>query len=140
MRFDLGLLIFLIISHLSLATFGQSNKDYNPLPYVKQEKKFDNAAQFPGGNDQLFKYFRDSSKVKLPSNYSKSKDYVSVYFVIDADGTVKKERIVNGIPGCKDCGQDALNLLKNMPAWIPADLESKKIASERWISIPYFKK
>jgi periplasmic protein TonB len=44
---------------------------------------------------------------------------VYVSFVVDTDGTLKDIEVGRGVPGCRQCDEEALRVMRLMPAWIP---------------------
>ena len=54
-----------------------------------------------------------------------------VKFVIEADGKIGDAVIIKGIEGDDDkvLEKAAIDIVKSMPAWIPAEVNGKKVAS-----------
>lgn len=72
--------------------------------------------QFPGGEAKLFMFL---SNVKYPSvareNGISGRVYIT--FVIDKNGIIREPKVLRGIGG--GCDEEALRVVKAMPAWIP---------------------
>ncbi|MBD5371277.1 MAG: energy transducer TonB [Bacteroides sp.] len=74
---------------------------------------------FPGGDTALREYI--SSNLKYPASAAENgiEGVVSVRFTVHADGSIGTIEIVRMID--PDLEQEAIRLVKGMPAWTPAD-------------------
>lgn len=70
---------------------------------------------FPGGEEALFKYL--GSEIKYPQMAKEAGIQGTVYvtFVIGPDGKVKDIKVLRGIKG--GCDEEAIRVVKKMPAW-----------------------
>ena len=75
-------------------------------------------ASFPGGIDSLFAYLQKNLRWPGPNICVQGKVFVK--FVVGKDGTISNAMVQIGIPGCKQCDEEALRLVREMPLWIPA--------------------
>lgn len=75
--------------------------------------------QFPGGEEALLKYLRDSIQfnalICFPSNGK-----VAVQFVVKKNGDLSNFKVLKD-PGC-GLGEAYIELLKKMPKWIPGSI------------------
>jgi TonB family protein len=74
-------------------------------------------ASFPGGNNELNKYI--ISNLKYPKEALKQNIYGKVFvsFVINKEGEVEDIKVIKGVNFFLD--RSALDVVKNMPKWIP---------------------
>lgn len=75
-------------------------------------------ADFTGGPTALREYLTD--KLREPHVLKKEnlRGFVEVRFVVQADGKVGAAEVVR--PLCRSCDEEALRLVRAMPAWTPA--------------------
>lgn len=88
--------------------------------------------QFPGGTDALNQYI--TSNIHYPETAARNgiEGVVTVECAIKTDGSVGTIKIVRMID--PDLEQEAIRLMKNMPAWTPA--EQNGTAVEAVVTIP----
>lgn len=81
--------------------------------------------QFPGGDAELLKYI--SVNLKMPEEAKKKNIHGTVYvnFIISSKGSVLFPYVVRGVGG--GCDEEALRLIKNMPAWKPGKQKGKNV-------------
>ncbi len=70
---------------------------------------------FPGGEAELFKYLGKNIKYPEMANSAGISGVVYVTFVVDKDGKIKDVKVLRGIGG--GCDEEAVRVVKNMPAW-----------------------
>lgn len=90
---------------------------------------------FPGGEEALEKFI--SANLSYPEN-SKSmgvEGVVNVQFVVNADGSIGSIKIVRMVD--PDLEQEAIRIVKKMPAWIPADKDGQPVASTATVEVPF---
>lgn len=73
--------------------------------------------EFPGGKKGLSKYLDHNLKYPAEARNEHVQGTVYVGFVVLPDGSVSKPEIVQGIR--RDCDEEALRVVRNMPAWKP---------------------
>lgn len=84
-------------------------------------------AEFPGGMAGFYKYV--SKKLRLPKDAKEQKirGIVTVQFVIDTKGNVKRESVKVIQSLLESCDREAIRLIMNSPTWTPAvDLVTNK--------------
>jgi murein L,D-transpeptidase YafK len=85
--------------------------------------------EFPGGGENFLKYLKKmgSALVKsLPAGVSKA--YLTVEFIIDADGVPTNFKVLQGVNEAFD--DEVITVLEQMPAWKPAILADKPVAKK----------
>lgn len=80
---------------------------------------------FPGGNESLSNYI--SSEIKYPDDADTNGIHgiVKIQFLIDIDEQVKDAKVVQSLG--YGCDEIALDIIKNMPDWIPGQQRGKTV-------------
>jgi protein TonB len=110
-------LAFFIISLLTQYSLnaqevdGKSEVDKTNQVYTFVE----HMPQFPGGDDELFKYIGKS--IKYPKKAKKKGIQGTVYitFVVEIDGTLSGIKVLRGVH--KDIDKEAIRTISTMPKW-----------------------
>lgn len=83
--------------------------------------------QFPGGGDSFLAYLEKMGKALVTSlPEGKKKAYITVEFIVDADGTPTNFKVLKGVN--EDFDDEVITVLEQMPAWQPALLNDKPVA------------
>jgi hypothetical protein len=83
--------------------------------------------EFPGGGDSFLKYLEKMGKALVTSlPEGKKKAYLTVEFVVDADGTPTNFKMLKGVN--EDFDDEVITVLEQMPAWQPGILNGKPVA------------
>lgn len=83
------------------------------------------APAFPGGELGLGQYLAKSIQYPAKARKNNIQGMVVVSFVIDETGAVVMSKIVRDIGG--GCGDEALRVLKTMPAWQPGAINGQAV-------------
>ncbi len=88
----------------------------------------ENPPKFPGGDEARLKYI--SSKLKYPKEAKDKNIEGTVYitFVVEADGSITNVRNLRGV--CESIDKVALDVVRDMPKWIPATTKGKAVRSQ----------
>lgn len=81
--------------------------------------KADSAPSYPGGQEALDKYITTNLTYPSAALDNGIEGVVTVAFSVKPDGSIGSIKITRMID--PDLEQEAIRLVKNMPAWIPAD-------------------
>ena len=85
--------------------------------------------EFPGGGNSFLQYLEKVGKVmkeSLPESMKKA--YVTVEFIVDADGVPTNFKVLKGVN--EDFDDDLITMLEKMPEWQPAILSEKPVAKK----------
>lgn len=83
--------------------------------------------EFPGGGENFLKYLEKMGKALVTSlPEGKKKAYITVEFIVDADGTPTNFKVLRGVN--EDFDDEVITVLEKMPAWQPALLNEKPVA------------
>jgi TonB family protein len=80
---------------------------------------------FPGGFNNLSMYFQKKFLYPEDARKNNIKGDVIVSFTVDVDGQVKNPKIIKGLG--YGCDEAAIELVKNMPDWIPGQQLGKPV-------------
>ena len=95
----------------------------------------DTPAQFPGGEEAMNKFIAENLQYPPQAKENDIEGVVTVSFVVKSDGTIGTIKIARLI--APDLEQEAIRIVKKMPAWIPADKGGSPAESTAEISIPF---
>ncbi len=87
---------------------------------------FPTRAEFPGGQDSLFAYLIRTITYPDSAKALKISGTVYISFVVEADGSISRVKLLRGIGG--GCDKVALEAIRNMPKWEPQKLGGVPIA------------
>ena len=108
--------------------------EYAPVPAVPADPSrvyaiVEEMPQFPGDIAGLMAYLKSNivyPKIASDNNLS-GKSFIK--FVITATGKVENAVVLKGMPGCPECDQEALRVVKMMPDWKPGKVEGRAVNS-----------
>ncbi len=89
--------------------------------YTQTEK----TAEFPGGETALLDYLAKNVSYPRVASEAGINGIVFVTFVVNKDGSTEQWKIERDIGG--GCGAEVIRVIKNMPNWNPAQLNSKPV-------------
>lgn len=81
--------------------------------------------EFPGGEEELYKFLGDNLKYPAMARESNIQGRVWVGFVVYEDGSIKDIQVLKGIGG--GCDEEAVRVVKMMPNWTPGEQMGKKV-------------
>jgi TonB family protein len=126
---------------LTLALFGLfifSSHSVNSTALTKNisvQVEVDKKAEYPGGQSALMKFLGEEIKYPKVAKNKKSEGTVFIGFVIDKDGVCKDFVVKRGIT--EALNQAALDALKKMSKWAPAEKGGKAVAMEMTIPVKF---
>ncbi len=80
---------------------------------------------FPGGDMALLTYLKNNTKYPADSKQKKVEGRVIINFIISPKGKVLFPYVVRGLD--HSCNEEAIRLVKNMPAWNPGKQKGKAV-------------
>lgn len=92
-------------------------------------------AYFPGGKDKLKQYISTNLKYPEKEKEASVTGIVKVSFTVDKKGSIKSTKVIQGVSDALD--KEALKLVNNMPAWIPAQKLGEAISSQQSLDIEF---
>lgn len=91
--------------------------------------------QFPGGQPALDKYISQNLKYPATAKENGVEGIVGVQFIVGTDGSISSVKIVRMVD--PDLEEEAVRLVKNMPAWEPAEKNGSPVEAPAQVSIPF---
>lgn len=95
----------------------------------------DSAPQFPGGEKALTAFISENLKYPQMAEENGIEGVVDVAFIVKSDGSISTIKIVRMID--PDLEQEAVRLVKIMPAWIPARANGAAVDAPASVQIPF---
>lgn len=92
-------------------------------------------ATFPGGQAAIDKYIADNLKYPEMAKEIGIEGIVPLEFTVKTDGTIGTIKVVRMID--PDLEQEAIRLVKTMPAWTPATDDGTAVESTVSLQIPF---
>jgi TonB family protein len=80
----------------------------------------ENEAQYAGGHEQLIRYLKEHSPSTIPTVNTKERQQLLIRFTINEQGKVIDPKMIRSF-GDVETDHSFLELIKNMPAWKPAE-------------------
>jgi TonB family protein len=87
--------------------------------------KPDQMPQFPGGEEALMKYLRESVRYPASAHKNGIEGKVVCNFVVTAEGDVVDVKVVKGVS--PELDSEAMRVILNMPDWTPGKKDGKNI-------------
>ena len=86
-------------------------------------------AEFPGGRDQMMKYFATNLKYPEIPRQMGIQGKCHLQFVINKQGEISDIRILRAVTDCVECDKEAIRVTGKMPKWKPAIKDGQKVDS-----------
>lgn len=90
------------------------------------DKPFIIVEQMPRFNGDMAKFMNENFKYPQRAIDDHTEGKVFLSFVVGADGIIEGIKVLKGIS--KECDEEAIRVVKNMPAWIPGKQSGKAVA------------
>lgn len=92
--------------------------------------------QFPnGGEKALLQFLRENTRYPELAKNANIRGNVVISFVIEKDGSIGEIEIVRSL--CKSCDEEAIRMVKSMPAWIPGRHNGVNVAVKYTIPVSF---
>lgn len=112
-------LIFIAILIFPFFSFSQTEEDTTVYTVVEK------MPEFPGGEEKLYVYLGKEFKVPECFLNSRIKSKFYFKFIVEKDGTISNIKELRN--DNKNCKTNGIEILKNMPKWIPGEQRGKKM-------------
>jgi len=124
------ILLFALFLFTPFINYAQASDSTKVETADKEEEEVfmivDQMASFPGGEEALFNFLRDNIKYPEEAKLKGIEGTVYVSFVVMADGSVQKAKVVRAIGG--GCDEEALRVVNLMPKWTPGEQSGKSVS------------
>ncbi|MCH5226931.1 MAG: energy transducer TonB [Muribaculaceae bacterium] len=95
----------------------------------------DDQPKFPGGEEALKKYVEENTRYPEVAKENGIEGIVVVGFLVNTDGSLQQFKIVRFID--PDLENEAVRVVKGMPAWIPAEKDGTPIEAPSKVEVPF---
>lgn len=95
---------------------------------IPRDEVFEFAEQgpeFPGGEDSLKAYLANNLRYPYRVLSNEISGSVIVNFIVNENGEISNTKVARGIE--RECDEEAVRLIKNMPFWIPGKVNNKPV-------------
>jgi TonB family protein len=97
----------------------------------------DIAPQFPGGQHGLNDYINKNVNYPQQAIDDDVSGTVHVSFIVDKEGHVTRAKVMDAANVGDGLDQEALRVVKNMPAWTPGMVKGKKVRTRMELPINF---
>ncbi|WP_343637532.1 energy transducer TonB [Fluviicola sp.] len=116
------------------ATIQEVIKEYPPDMVVEHNDPeifewTEDPAEFPGGKEALDQFIAKNLEYPVSVREGIVFGKVVMKFVVSVKGEISAIEVLRGIPGCPECGEEAVRLINSMPNWTPAKHQGKAVRS-----------
>lgn len=81
--------------------------------------------EYPGGTKALARYFRRNARYPRQARNNNVEGVVYIRFIVNGDGSLSNPIVIKGLG--YGCDEEALRLVRNMPAWVPGEQEGQAV-------------
>jgi protein TonB len=124
-----GFLYLILVVSLTLAGCTPRNSKREAIIIDPVESM----PSFPGGTDSLNAYLKKNNQWKVGQLTIEGR--VVVGFIVSEKGKLEEIKILKSL--CSSCDKEAIRLVENMPAWIPAEENGKPTARRMILPISF---
>lgn len=90
----------------------------------------DEEAEFPGGRVALLEYLSENFRFpEIVKEIGIQMPRQVVQFVVNKDGSISNIQMKKGTRDCRECDEEVIRVIKQMPEWIPAKINGKAVNS-----------
>ena len=107
-----------LISEEDTATHKKSS-----TVYTQVEKQ----AEFPGGITEMMKFIQKNCRYPKRARKKGITGKCFLKFVITNKGDVTNVEVLKGVPGCPECDEEAIRVVKSMPTWKPGYIDNRAV-------------
>jgi periplasmic protein TonB len=125
------LMLFLLVFHCATGMAQKKDSDQSPVYTAVNE-----APEFPGGYDAFRKYLAAHIEYPRAALDTGAMGTVYISIVIDSSGNVTNAKILRDPVGY-GCGEEALRVVKMMPAWKPGKMNGRKVSTRYTIPVKF---
>ncbi len=91
--------------------------------------------EFLGGAGAMIKYFDKNTQYPQMAGEAGIEGKYFYSFVVSPSGDITDVRLSKGVPGCRECDEEAARVIKSMPDWKPGKQTGIAVAVR--ITVPF---
>jgi TonB family protein len=103
--------------------------------HIYEARELTRRSEFPGGDTALRDYLTKNQQEPAIVKSENLQGYVTVRFVVQPDGRIATPVATNSL--CRSCDEEALRVVKAMPAWVPGQLSEKNVPSYQEVQVRF---
>ena len=127
------ILVFLIVITASAQDSIQKPKVFIPSGAKTACNAIWNVPEFPGGILEMNKFIAANLKYPAEAKKNNVSGRVVVTFTVNEDGSLSNIKVARGLGD--GCDEEALRVVKSMPAWMPVMKNGVPLKADHVISI-----
>jgi len=128
-------LLFLFLFTCSQISFSQDSTNSKLPDSIICALPIPEQAEFPGGSDSLFIYFKQNLKWPKSELDKCVTGKVYVEFTVASDGSIKDVKVIKGLSPAFD--KEAIRVVESMPKWIPGKQNGKPVETKFKLPITF---
>lgn len=115
--------ILIALAFFCLSGQAQSPEGEENTAFVRVEQM----PEFPGGQGEMMKFIQKN--LVFPESAIKNETYGKCYarFIVKQDGSLSNIEIIKGVPACRECDAEVINMISAMPKWTPGKQNGKTV-------------
>lgn len=118
-------LVFLILIFFPITIYAQN--EHLDSSRGKIYEFPDVEAKFPGGSAEMLNYFSENISYSALEIETIPNGRIFISFVVNTDGSIEDVAVFKGVN--KGIDKEYVRVVKNMPKWIPAQVNGEKVRS-----------
>lgn len=122
-------------SPVSATTNYETNGRLDTVSVVGPVTEAENAAQYPGGEQELERYVRNHIQYPRIAKEQGIVGKVIVAVVISETGNITDIEVIQGIGG--GCDEEVVRVLSEMPAWKPGKQDGTNVKAQKIFSFNF---
>ena len=127
----------LILSFLIVCNFLFKTNSFGQIADNTVYEIVDEDAEFEGGYPALMKFIQDNLNYPYSAIENRIQGKVTLKFIVEKNGSISNATILKGIPGCKECDNEALRVVQKMKSWKPAIINQKAVRQLNTLPISF---
>ncbi|MBK6341296.1 MAG: TonB family protein [Flavobacteriales bacterium] len=120
---------------VALSSWQAAPATIAPAPEAKTFPGIDQQPEFPGGQEALIKYIGANLTYPASAKSDRVEGKVFVVFTVKSNGQVADASVKRGVR--EDIDNEALRVVRSMPAWKPAQSGGKAVSAQMTLPIAF---
>ena len=116
-----------LITALCLSSFFMNAQATSTVQIDETMSPADALPEYPGGFGEMMKFMHTNIKYPKTAVDGKKSGKGMIKVTVMEDGSLSEISVIKNIPGCPECDEEAIRVIKTMPKWIPGKLAGKTV-------------
>ncbi len=118
---------YVLITALCLSAFFMNAQTTSTVQVDETMSPADALPEYPGGFGEMMKFMHANIKYPKTALEGKKSGKGMIKVTVMEDGSLSEISVIKNIPGCPECDEEAIRVIKTMPKWIPGKLAGKTV-------------